>query len=114
MDRAGSQEFVILSAQLLEELPRFLGSVSRYFNIIVAHFGKAQTKYQERVQERWNEFAKTYSIRMTPYEAIESGFLEHRSPAEEMMHNLATQLGVRSPSTYLFLFIVSVLMNAVA
>lgn len=44
-DKRGSETFVTLSAQLLEELPRFLGQVSRYFNIIIAAFASCQASY---------------------------------------------------------------------
>ncbi|GAA6047316.1 hypothetical protein JCM3770_001883 [Rhodotorula araucariae] len=95
-DRRGSEEFLLLSSQLLEELPRFLGSVSRYFNIIVGHFAGAQAAYHEAVQERWSEFAEQWLVQVENggYEDIEASFASHHQPINQMMDTLAAGLGL--------------------
>ncbi|GAA5913958.1 hypothetical protein JCM8208_007010 [Rhodotorula glutinis] len=96
VDRRGSEEFLLLSSQLLEELPRFLGSVSRYFNIIVGHFAGAQAAYHEAVQERWNAFAEQWVVQVhgDTYEDIEASFMEQHEPLDQMMETLAAGLGL--------------------
>lgn len=96
VDRRGSEEFLLLSSQLLEELPRFLGSVSRYFNIIVGHFAGAQAAYHEAVQERWNAFAEQWVVQVggDSYEDIEASFAEQHEPLDQMMETLAAGLGL--------------------
>ncbi|GAA5850043.1 hypothetical protein JCM8547_000991 [Rhodosporidiobolus lusitaniae] len=96
VDRRGSEDFLVLSAQLLEELPRFLGSVSRYFNIIVGHFAGAQAAYHEAVQERWNGFAESWLEQISdgPYDEIEASFAAQHQPADQMMDTLACGLGL--------------------
>ncbi|GAA6001811.1 hypothetical protein JCM10207_002331 [Rhodosporidiobolus poonsookiae] len=97
-DRRGSEDFLVLSAQLLEELPRFLGSVSRYFNIIVGHFAGAQAAYHEAVQERWNAFAEQYLSQIPDgsYDDIEATFAAQHQPLAQMMDTLAVGLGLSS------------------
>lgn len=90
-DRRGSEEFVDLSTRLLEELPRFLGSVSRYYDIIVGHFGGAQEAYHEAVQERWDGFAEQFEQQGQHYRDSYSS--QHQTSAE-MMGRLAAGLGV--------------------
>ncbi|CDR39197.1 hypothetical protein NBRC10512_007972 [Rhodotorula toruloides] len=95
-DRRGSEEFLLLSSQLLEELPRFLGSVSRYFNIIVGHFAGAQAAYHETVQERWVAFAEQWLVQVPDgsYEDIEASFDAAHQPLAQMMETLAAGLGI--------------------
>ncbi|BGP21651.1 rho guanyl-nucleotide exchange factor [Rhodotorula toruloides] len=95
-DRRGSEEFLLLSSQLLEELPRFLGSVSRYFNIIVGHFAGAQAAYHETVQERWSAFAEQWLVQVPDgsYEGIEAAFDAAHQPLAQMMETLAAGLGI--------------------
>ncbi|GAA5887492.1 hypothetical protein JCM6882_001427 [Rhodosporidiobolus microsporus] len=95
-DRRGSEDFLVLSAQLLEELPRFLGSVSRYFNIIVGHFAGAQAAYHEAVQERWNGFAEQWLEQVSDgsYDDIEASFAAQHQPLAQMMDTLAAGLGL--------------------
>jgi hypothetical protein len=90
-DRRGSEEFLDLSSRLLEELPRFLGSVSRYYDIIVGHFGGAQEAYHEAVQERWDAFAEQFEQQKQNYR--DSFGSQHQS-SSEMMSRLAAGLGV--------------------
>ncbi|KAK4057231.1 hypothetical protein OIO90_001726 [Microbotryomycetes sp. JL221] len=89
-DRRGSEDYVDLSNKLLEELPRFLNSVSRYYDIIAGHFAGAQEAYQEAVQERWQVFADEY---MPSTKRAESTAGQHQA-AVDMMHRLAAGLGV--------------------
>ncbi|GAA5832229.1 hypothetical protein JCM11251_004286 [Rhodosporidiobolus azoricus] len=95
-DRRGSEDFLVLSSQLLEELPRFLGSVSRYFNIIVGHFAGAQAAYHEAVQERWNAFAEQWLEQVSEgsYDDIEASFAAQHQPLAQMMDTLAAGLGL--------------------
>ncbi|GAA5994924.1 uncharacterized protein JCM10292_004432 [Rhodotorula paludigena] len=95
-DRRGSEDFLLLSSQLLEELPRFLGSVSRYFNIIVGHFAGAQAAYHESVQERWNAFAEQWLVQVADgsYADIEASFSAQHQPMNQMMETLAAGLGL--------------------
>lgn len=88
IDRRGSEEFIDLSTRLLDELPRFLGSVTRYYDIIVEHFGDVQEAYQEAVQESWDRFANHFAS-------------DHRRKStaqqhsiNDMMNRLAAGLGV--------------------
>ncbi|BGP44839.1 hypothetical protein JCM10450v2_000654 [Rhodotorula kratochvilovae] len=96
VDRRGSEEFLLLSSQLLEELPRFLGSVSRYFNIIVGHFAGAQAAYHEAVQERWSAFAEQWLMQVDDgdYDDIEASFTSQHQPLNQMMDTLAAGLGL--------------------
>ncbi|GAA5899556.1 uncharacterized protein JCM6883_005259 [Sporobolomyces salmoneus] len=96
-DRKGSEDFVILSSQLLEELPRFLGSVSRYFNIIVAHFAGTQAAYHEALQQRWNEFSLQWlsnSTNGTNDENLGSVHAAAHQPVAQIMESLASGLGI--------------------
>lgn len=95
-DKRGSEDFLVLSSQLLEELPRFLGSVSRYFNIIVAHFAGAQAAYHEAVQEQWNSFAEQWleQISGNSYDDIEASFAAQHQPLAQMIDTLAAGLGL--------------------
>lgn len=101
-DRRGSEEYQVLSAQLLDELPRFLGSVSRYFNIIVEHFGGAQATYHEAVQERWDAYGSVWlsQIPAGNFEQIEASFSANYKTVDEMMSTLATGLGVKSAGEF--------------
>ncbi|KAK4057697.1 hypothetical protein OIO90_001345 [Microbotryomycetes sp. JL221] len=101
-DRRGSEEFQLLTAQLLEELPRFLGSVSRYFNIVVNHFGGAQAAYNEALQERWDAYADVWlnQIPAGRSQQIQEAFERQHLRIDEMMRTLATGLGIsHSPPT---------------
>lgn len=96
-DRKASDEFLMLSHQLLEELPKFLASVSRYFDIIVAHFAEAQASFYDAVQSRWNEFAAQY-CQVVPRgdpASIKESLLREQLPLAQMMQVLASGLGVR-------------------
>ncbi|BGP12786.1 hypothetical protein JCM10213v2_000703 [Rhodosporidiobolus nylandii] len=94
-DRRGSEDFLVLSSQLLEELPRFLGSVSRYFNIIVGHFAGAQAAYHEAVQERWNAFAQQWLDEVGDgYDDIQATFAAQHHPLAQLMDTLAAGLGL--------------------
>ncbi|GAA5980289.1 hypothetical protein JCM11641_005531 [Rhodosporidiobolus odoratus] len=95
-DKRGSEDFLVLSSQLLEELPRFLGSVSRYFNIIVGHFAGAQAAYHEAVQEQWNSFAEQWleQISGNSYDDIEASFAAQHQPLAQMIDTLAAGLGL--------------------
>ncbi|KAM0789329.1 hypothetical protein ACM66B_000164 [Microbotryomycetes sp. NB124-2] len=93
-DRRGSEEFLDLSNRLLEELPRFLNSVSRYYDIIAGHFAGAQEAYQEAVQERWQAFADEY---LPASKRTENGFGQQQV-VMDMMHRLAIGLGTASSS----------------
>ncbi|GAA6012623.1 hypothetical protein JCM11491_005457 [Sporobolomyces phaffii] len=96
-DRKGSEDFVILSSQLLEELPRFLGSVSRYFNIIVAHFAGTQAAYHEALQVKWSEFTDQWLSRSpggTQYDKFESLHGTAHQPVAQIMESLAAGLGI--------------------
>ncbi|GAA5955900.1 hypothetical protein JCM8115_004358 [Rhodotorula mucilaginosa] len=96
VDKRGSEEFLLLSAQLSEELPRFLGSVSRYFNIIVSHFASAQAAYHEAVRERWDAYADrwiTQIPRGSP-RTVQAAFDAEHQPFAIMMRTLATGLGL--------------------
>ncbi|SGZ27081.1 BQ5605_C025g10047 [Microbotryum silenes-dioicae] len=91
-DRRGSDEFLELSARLLEELPRFLASVSKYYDIILGHFSGAQEAYKEKVQELWDFFAERFRLR------DEQGMMGSQQVlANELMHRLAVGLGVSAP-----------------
>ncbi|GAA6059521.1 hypothetical protein JCM10212_006019 [Sporobolomyces blumeae] len=96
-DRKGSEDFMILSSQLLEELPRFLGSVSRYFNIIVAHFAGAQAAYNGSVQQRWADFADQW-IGRSPggglERSVEQLHAAAHQPVAQIMDSLAAGLGI--------------------
>jgi hypothetical protein len=105
-DRKGSEDFSILSSQLLEELPRFLGSVSRYFNIIVAHFAGTQAAYHEALQERWTEFSQqwlTVSPGGTSGSDIESHHATTHQPVAQIMESLAAGLGIAVARSFNFL-----------
>lgn len=96
-DRKGSEDFLILSTQLLEELPRFLGSVSRYFNIIVAHFAGAQASYHESLQQRWVEYTQQWLTRSpggTLNDDLESYHATAHQPFVQIMDSLAAGLGI--------------------
>lgn len=96
-DRKGSEDFVILSSQLLEELPRFLGSVSRYFNIIVAHFAGSQAAYHEALQQRWTEFGQQWLVRSpggTLSEDVAAAHAAAHQPVAQIMESLAAGLGI--------------------
>lgn len=96
VDKRGSEEFLLLSAQLSDELPRFLGSVSRYFNIIVSHFASAQAAYHEAVRERWDAYADrwiTQIPRGSP-RTVQAAFDAEHQPFAIMMRTLATGLGL--------------------
>ncbi|KAM0793502.1 hypothetical protein ACM66B_000941 [Microbotryomycetes sp. NB124-2] len=95
-DKRGSEEYQILTAQLLEELPRFLGSVSRYFNIVVNHFGGAQAAYNEAIQERWDAYAEVWLTQIPAGrpEQIQEAFERHHLRIDEMMRTLANGLGI--------------------
>ncbi|KDE03899.1 hypothetical protein MVLG_05653 [Microbotryum lychnidis-dioicae p1A1 Lamole] len=91
-DRRGSDEFLDLSARLLEELPRFLASVSKYYDIILGHFSGAQEAYKVEVQELWDFFAERFRLR------DEQGMMGSQQVlANELMHRLAVGLGVSAP-----------------
>lgn len=95
-DKKCSEEFQSLTAQLLEELPRFLGSVSRYFNIVVNHFGGAQAAYNEAVQERWDAYADAWLCQIPaggPSD-IQNSFAQEHMRIDGMMRTLASGLGV--------------------
>ncbi|GAA5895147.1 hypothetical protein JCM5296_000894 [Sporobolomyces johnsonii] len=96
-DRKGSEDFLVLSAQLLEELPRFLGSVSRYFNIIVGHFAGAQAAYHESVQARWAAFMEQWLVRSpggSSYEDIQAMHTSQLHPFAQLMDTLAAGLSI--------------------
>ena len=93
-DKKGSDDFLTLSAQLQEELPRFLGSVSRYFNIIVGHFATAQANYHEAVQESWTAFAEAWMNRAPEGIDVERQHAEQHQPVAQMMETLAVGLGI--------------------
>ncbi|KAK4055181.1 hypothetical protein OIV83_000461 [Microbotryomycetes sp. JL201] len=95
-DKRSSEEYQILTAQLLEELPRFLGSVSRYFNIVVNHFGGAQAAYNEAVQERWDAYAEVWLTQIPAGrpDQIQEAFERHHLRIDEMMRTLANGLGI--------------------
>ena len=95
-DRRGSEEFVCLSTQLLEELPRFLSTVSRYFNIIVGHFATAQANYHRDVKKRWSAFAAEWLHQIPTGEgaSITSAHSREMQPVAQMMETLATGLGI--------------------
>lgn len=97
-DRRASEDYQLLSAQLLEELPRFLASVSRYFNIIVRHFGGVQAAYGEAVQERWDAFADEWLVQIPAgnFEDIQKSFAQQHKQVDEIMTSLARGLGVAS------------------
>lgn len=90
-DRRGSEEFVDLSNRLLEELPRFLNSVSRYYDIIVGHFRGAQEAYHEAVQERWEGFTEQFE--QASGSQRDSFGAQHQAIAD-VMSRLAVGLGV--------------------
>ncbi|GAA5923126.1 uncharacterized protein JCM15063_003542 [Sporobolomyces koalae] len=95
-DRKGSEDFIILSTQLLEELPRFLGSVSRYFNIIVTHFAGTQAAYHESLQQRWSDFSEQWiagSPRATLADSVQHHTAAHQ-PMTQLMDSLAAGLGI--------------------
>lgn len=96
VDKRGSEEFLLLSAQLSEEVPRFLGSVSRYFNIIVSHFASAQAAYHEAVRERWDAYAERWVSQIPPGSprTVQAAFAAEQQPLALMMQTLATGLGV--------------------
>ncbi|GAA5980205.1 hypothetical protein JCM10908_001574 [Rhodotorula pacifica] len=96
VDKRGSEEFLLLSAQLSEELPRFLGSVSRYFNIIVSHFASAQAAYHEAVRERWDAYADRWitAIPRGSPRTVQEAFNSEHQPFALMMRTLATGLGL--------------------
>jgi hypothetical protein len=102
-DLRSSEEFLVLTAQLLEELPRFLASVSKYFNIIVAHFGGVQAAYHEAVQERWDAYAEHWIVQIPEgsYEEIENSFVAQSNDVANMLNTLVMGLGItgsrRSP-----------------
>ncbi|GAA5870179.1 hypothetical protein JCM3774_002613 [Rhodotorula dairenensis] len=101
VDKRGSEEFLLLSAQLSEEVPRFLGSVSRYFNIIVSHFASAQAAYHEAVRKRWDAYADrwlTQIPRGSP-RTVQAAFEAEHQPIVLMMRTLATGLGVHLDSS---------------
>lgn len=102
-DRRGSEEYLGLTTSLMDELPRFLGSVSRYFNIVVEHFGGAQAAYHEAVQERWDAYgdAWLHQIPSGNFKQIEASFLEGHKTVDEMMSTLAKGLGVASACEWL-------------
>jgi len=96
-DRKGSEDFIILSSQLLEELPRFLGSVSRYFNIIVAHFATAQASYHAALEQRWADFTQQWLTRSpggTLRDSVESHHTATHQPIAQIMDSLAAGLGI--------------------
>lgn len=85
-----------LTAQLLEELPRFLGQVSRYFNIIISAFATAQAKYHHAVQKSWSAFADDWFTLIPDgsYSLIEDTFTEKHRPVSQIMDSLAAGLGL--------------------
>ncbi|KAI5474525.1 hypothetical protein MNV49_003081 [Pseudohyphozyma bogoriensis] len=95
-DKRGSDEFLTLSGQLLEELPRFLGSVSKYFNIIVGGFAAAQSAYHGEVVNHWTPFAEQWftQIPQGNYDSIEESFRREHQPVAAMMETLACGLGI--------------------
>lgn len=88
VDRRGSEEFIDLSNRLLDELPRFLGSVTRYYDIITEHFADVQDAYQEAVQEFWERYTDHFAAE----NRRRSGPLQHS--INDMMSRLAAGLGV--------------------
>lgn len=80
---------------MLEELPRFLSSVSRYFNIIIAHFATAQATYHKAVQQNWSSFADQWFVQPS-FDSIESrsSFASQQLPVAQMMETLAAGLGI--------------------
>lgn len=96
LDQRASEDYKLLTTQLLEELPRFLGTVSRYFNIIVQHFGGVQAAYHEAVQERWDAFADEWLVQIPSgsFEAIRGSFADQHKQVDEVMGTLAKGLGV--------------------
>ncbi|KAK4048236.1 hypothetical protein OIV83_004941 [Microbotryomycetes sp. JL201] len=107
-DRRGSEEFLDLSNRLLEELPRFLNSVSRYYDIIAGHFAGAQEAYQEAVQERWQAFADEYLPANNCTEVTSS----QQQAVMDMMHRLAIGLGTASNCTSLRHFVIDPKLNS--
>lgn len=107
-DERGSEEFLLLSSQLLEDLPRFLGAVSRYFNIIVGHFARAQAAYHEAVQDHWLAFAEQWLVQIPAgsYEDIVAALGVAQQPLAHSMETLAGGLGIpasrafRSPCSW--------------
>lgn len=100
IDRRGSEDFLILTSQLLEELPRFLNSVTRYQRIIINHFAVAQGNYQAEVNYRWTTFANDWFTQIPAgnYETIESDFTGVHAQVQEVMDTLAGGLGLISSS----------------
>lgn len=89
IDRRRSEEFALLTSQLREELPVFLNSCARYFNIIIGHFATAQARYYAAVQVAWCDFARRYGIQMSTLEGIEPSYKAQHNPMERLMENLA-------------------------
>ena len=85
-----------LTAQLLEELPQFLGQVSRYFNIIVVAYAGAQAKYHLAVKEAWSAFAVDWVTQIPggSYAIIEDAFMKEHGTVSELMEKLASPLTI--------------------
>jgi hypothetical protein len=83
---------------LLEELPRFLNSASRYFKIITTHYAVAQRTYFDAVTTRWTAFADQWlpPIAGGQSYSLETSFESQHLPIAELMEQLA--LGFNVPT----------------
>ncbi|KDE09793.1 hypothetical protein MVLG_00192 [Microbotryum lychnidis-dioicae p1A1 Lamole] len=93
-DQRGSEDFVTLTTQLLEELPRFLASVSKYFNIVVSAFTNVQHIYQDSVRERWEAYADEWltQIPKGDYAAIDAAFQDASRDVTQMLASIVKGL----------------------
>ncbi|SCZ90461.1 BZ3500_MvSof-1268-A1-R1_Chr1-3g02004 [Microbotryum saponariae] len=95
-DQRGSEDFVTLTTQLLEELPKFLASVSKYFNIVVSAFTNVQHIYQDSVRERWEAYADEWltQIPKGDYAAIEAAFQDASRDVTQMLASIVKGLNL--------------------
>ncbi|KAK4705756.1 hypothetical protein P7C70_g450, partial [Phenoliferia sp. Uapishka_3] len=97
-DKRGSEDYITVTNRCLDELPRFLGQVSRYFNIIITAFATAQASYHQAVQQAWDTYAEEWFTQIPegPYSTIEETFAEKHRPMSQIMDSLAAGLGLAS------------------
>ncbi|KAM0756096.1 hypothetical protein T439DRAFT_20534 [Meredithblackwellia eburnea MCA 4105] len=96
-DRAGSDEYQSLTAQLLKELPTVLALLSRYLNIVVVAFKAAQAEFHQSVQERWDDFVSQWLASFEDeYQDVEEVSGSAHLPLSQLLDNLARGLGVNS------------------
>ncbi|SCV68495.1 BQ2448_616 [Microbotryum intermedium] len=95
-DQRGSDDYVTLTTQLLEEVPKFLASVSKYFNIVVSAFTNVQHIYQDSVRERWEAYADEWltQIPKGDYAAIEAAFQDASRDVTQMLASIVKGLNL--------------------